>query len=94
MLVIGAIKLVGELAVGFGVGTVAKTFIKSITPTAATKITKVAIEVGSWFISGVLIHEASKKWNSDVDKTVDIVKKIKKLKEESKKESKPETEAE
>ena len=95
MLVVGAIKLVGQLAVGIGVSTVTKAFIKSITPSAATKVAKVAIEVGSYFIGGVLIHEAGKKWNSDVDKAVEIVKSIKKIKEESKKEeSKLETEAE
>lgn len=94
-MIIGAIKLVGQLAVGIGVSTVTKVFIKNITPSNVTKFGKVAIEIGGWFIGGVLAHQAGKKWNEDVDKTVDIVKKIKKIKEDSKKEeSKTETEAE
>lgn len=94
MLVVGAVKLIGQLAVGVGVSTVTKVFIKSITPENATKAVKVVIGIGGWFIGGVLTAQASKKWNSDVDNVVKIVKKIKIVKEETNEESKPETEAE
>jgi len=94
-MIVGAVKLIGQLAVGVGVSTVTKVFIKNITPSNVTKAAQVAINIGGWFIGGVLAQQASKKWNSDVDRTVKIVKKINKIKEDSKKEeSKPETEAE
>ena len=95
MLAVGAVKLIGQIAVNVGVGTVTKLLVKSITPSNATKAVKVAVGIGSFVISSVITAQASKKWNDDVDNVVKIVKKIKKFKdEESTEESKPETEAE
>jgi len=92
-MIVETVKLVGQLAVGIGVGAVTKTFIQSITPENVAKFTKVAIVVGGWFIGGVLTIQASKKWNSDVDSIVTFAKKIKNIKNQ-KVEEKTETEAE
>jgi len=94
MLMVGAVKLIGQLAVGAGVSTVTKLFIKSITPSNVTKYTKVVTEIGGWFIGGVLCMQAGKKWNSDVDHAVNFVKRIKIVKKQENIETKTEIEAE
>lgn len=92
-MIIEAVKLVGQLAVGVGVSAVTKTFINSITPENVTKFTKVAIGIGGWFIGGVLVMQAGKKWNQDIDSAIAFVQKIKDIKNK-KVEEEPTTEVE
>jgi len=95
MLIIGAVKLIGQLAVGAGVSTVTKLFIKSITPSNVTKYTKVVTDIGGWFIGGVLCMQAGKKLNGDIDRAVKFVKRITTVKKEQESiETKTEIEAE
>lgn len=94
MFIIGAVKLIGQLAVSMGVGQVTKMFIKSITPSNATKFAKISVSIGSWFIGGALAMEAGRKWNHDVNRAVEFAKKMQLKIKQKTEESKTEKEAE
>ena len=93
MILLTTVKLVGQVAVSIGVGTITKAFIKTLPLENATKLAKVAIKVGGVFIGGALALQAGKKWNRDVDNTVNFTKKIiNKIKKEGSKETEKEAE--
>jgi len=94
MKIVNAVKIVGKIAVTIGVGAVAGAFLNALMPSNVTKFGKVAMWIGTMFIGGVLVEEAGKKWDSQVDDVVNLVNAIKAIKETQNVELKPETEAE
>ena len=55
---------------------------------------KVAIGIGGWFIGGVLVMQAGKKWNQDIDSAIAFVQKNKRYQKIKKVEEEPTTEVE
>lgn len=95
MLLVGAIKIVGNLVIGYGVTAFTNALTKSITPENAVKLTKTAIKIGGWAIGGVVAAAAGKKFSKEVDLVFDVAKKVKnKIENPENEESKKEKEAE
>jgi len=94
MLLAGAVKLVGQVVIGYGVSAFTSAIVKSITPENAVKMTKVAIKIGGLCVGGVVAAAASKRFNKNVDDVVDIANKVKTKLDELKKEESKEKEAE
>ena len=71
--VIGAVKIVGSVAVSIGIGAVAGNIIMVTTPANTGKIAKACIKVGGYAISGIASTEAGKQFGKKVDLITNMV---------------------
>lgn len=93
-MVVGAVKIAGQLVIGWGVGALTTAAVKCVTPSNVAKLTKVAIALGGACVAGVAADAASKRFNKQVDTVVAMAKIIKEKMKESEKVEVKEKEAE
>ena len=72
---ITAIKVVGGVAVGIGVGLVMKNLVVATTPDDTKKIMKACIGIGSTVVAGLASAAACDKYNATFDKIVGRISK-------------------
>lgn len=69
------LKKLVQLVVSFGVGTVVKASIDSLTKDA-TKMEKVGVAIGSFVISGMVTDAACKYADEQVDEMIKMIKAV------------------
>jgi len=67
------VKTIGSMVISIGVGAVAVNLIKAASPEDVKKITKICINVGSFFVAGLAASAASKKFESTIDNIVNTI---------------------
>lgn len=70
------IKLVGRATIFIGVSAILKNIFKQYTPEQANKLTKMCTNVGSFFLSSIVIAMAVDKFEADVDNIWTTVNKV------------------
>jgi hypothetical protein len=74
--ILEVVKTVGGIVISIGVGAVAANLIKATTPEDVKKITKICIGVGSFFVASLAASVAGEKFESTVDRIVNIITKF------------------
>lgn len=83
--ILTVVKVVGGIVISIGIGAVATNLIRATTPKNVKKITKICIEVGSFFASGLAAAKASEKFDCTIDTIMGVVTKFIGNNDESKK---------
>lgn len=78
------VKLVAELAVSAGVGSIVSQAAKAATPDNAKLLKKISVGVGAFVLSNMVADQAVKYTSEKIDYGVDEFKKVKETIAESK----------
>jgi len=70
------VKMVGGLVISIGVGAVAANLIKATTPEDIKRVTKICINVGSFFIAGLAASAAGDKFEGTIDSIINTIAKF------------------
>jgi hypothetical protein len=71
------VKIVTELFVSVGVGSIVGNTIKNATPENASRFKKISIGVGGFVLSSMISSKATKYATDQIDETVEKIKKFK-----------------